>query len=376
MPCASSKPRALVKSRTWKGRNRSLPVRFPFMITSLRHIVGWILISCDSRKDLILENLALRQQLLALHSTRPRRRLSAMQKMFWVVLRSLWSRWQKPLILVTPRTVVEWHRAGFRLYWKWLSRARRIGGRRPVGKEARDLIFRMAAENPTWGAPRIHGELLKLGFNVSEPTVSRWLQRVPRGPDVARNWLTFLRNHREALAAMDFFTVPTLTFGLLYCFFVIGHDRRKILRFNVTRNPHALWIVQQMREAWPYAPAHRFLLFDRDSKFGNDVVSAAKDMGSEPVRTAFRSPWQNGVAERWVGSCRRDLLDHVIVLNERHLKRLMGEYVRYYEEDRTHLGLAKDTPVGRPVEIQPGVKRTIQSSARIGGLHHRYNLAA
>jgi hypothetical protein len=175
---------------------------------------------------------------------------------------------------------------------------------------------------------------------------------------------------------MDFFTVPTLTFGLLYCFFVIGHDRRKILRFNVTRNPHALWIVQQMREAWPYAPAHRFLLFDRDSKFGNDVVSAAKDMGSEPVRTAFRSAWQNGVAERWVGSCRRDLLDHVIVLNERHLKRLMGEYVRYYEEDQTYLGLAKDTPVGRPVEIQPGVKRTIQSSARIGGLHHRYNLAA
>jgi putative transposase len=175
---------------------------------------------------------------------------------------------------------------------------------------------------------------------------------------------------------MDFFTVPTLTFGVLYCFLVIGHDRRKILRFNVTRNPTALWVVQQMREAWPYAHAHRFLLFDRDSKFGNDVVSAAKDMGSQPVRTAFRSPWQNGIAERWVGSCRRDLLDHVVVLNERHLKRLMGEYVRYYQEDRTHLGLAKDTPVGRPVEIQSGVARTIQSSPRIGGLHHRYNLAA
>jgi len=148
------------------------------------------------------------------------------------------------------------------------------------------------------------------------------------------------------------------------------------LCFNVTRNPTALWVVQQMREAWPYAHAHRFLLFDRDSKFGNDVVSAAKDMGSEPVRTAFRSPWQNGIAERWVGSCRRDLLDHVVVLNERHLKRLMREYVRYYQEDRTHLGLVKDTPVGRPVEIQSGVERTIQSSPRIGGLHHRYNLAA
>jgi transposase InsO family protein len=138
---------------------------------------------------------------------------------------------------------------------------------------------------------------------------------------------------------MDFFTVPTLTFGVLYCFFVIGHDRRKILRFNVTRSPNALWIVQQLREAWPYVPAHKFLLFDRDSKFGTDVISAVRELGSQPTRTAFRSPWQNGVAERWVGSCRRDLLDHVIVLNEQHLKRLMAEYVRYYHEDRTHLGL-------------------------------------
>jgi transposase InsO family protein len=194
-------------------------------------------------------------------------------------------------------------------------------------------------------------------------------------PDPAHRWLAFLRNHRDAIAAMDFFTVPTLTFGVLYCFFVIGHDRRKILRCNVTRNPNALWIVQQMREAWPYAAAHRFLLFDHDSKFGNDVVSCAKDMGSEPVRTAFRSPWQNGVAERWVGSCRRDLLDHVIVLNERHLKRLMSEYVRYYHEDRTHLGLAKDAPTGRPVAIRSAGNR-IQSFSRLGGLHHRYVVAA
>jgi len=186
----------------------------------------------------------------------------------------------------------------------------------------------MVAENPTWGAPRIHGELLKLGFDLSETAVSRWVRRAPKVPDPAKRWLTFLQNHREAIAAMDFFTVPTLTFGILYCFFVIGHDRRKILCFNVTRNPNALWIAQQMREAWPYAPAHRFLLFDRDSKFGSDVVSVVKDKGSQPTRTAFRSPWQNGVAERWVGSCRRDLLDHVIVLSERHLKRLMADYVR------------------------------------------------
>src|ERR1700739_1728183 len=346
------------------------------MFLSLRHFIGWVIIAFGSRQDLILENLALRQQLLALHAKRPCRRLSARQKLFWVVLRELWQGWKKPLILVTPRTVVAWHRAGFRLYWKWLSRVRRLGGRTPVDKQIRVLIFRMAAENPTWGAPRIHGELLKLGFKVSEPTVSRWLQRTPRNPDVCKRWLTFLRNHREAIAAMDFFTVPTLTFGVLYCFFVIGHGRRKILRCNVTRNPSALWIVQQMREAWPYAKAQRFLLLERDAKFGNDVITAVKTLGSEPVRTAFRSPWQNGVAERWVGSCRRDLLDHVIVLNERHLKRLMTAYVRYYHEDRTHLGRAKDTPTSRPTAICPAIGTKINSCARLGGLHHRYAVAA
>ena len=232
------------------------------------------------------------------------------------------------------------------------------------------------AENPTWGAPRIHGELLKLGFDLSERSVSRWIRRAPRGPDLAKRWLTFLRNHREAIAAMDFFTVHTLRFGVLYCFFVIGHDRRKILHFNVTRNPNAFWIVQQLREAWAYKQPHRFLLFDRDSKFGADVVSAVKDIGSQPTRTGFRSPWQNGVAERWIGSCRRDLLDHVIVLNERHLKRLISEYVLYYHEDRIHLGLAKDTPAGRPIAIRSGAERKIRALPRLGGLHHRYAVAA
>jgi putative transposase len=338
------------------------------IVTLLRHLLGWAVSAFSSRENLILENLALRQQVLALHAKRPRRRLTALHKLFWVVLRSLWSEWERSLILVTPRTVVGWHRAGFQLYWTWVSRARRVGGRKRVSKEVRTLIFRMAAENPTWGAPRIHGELLKLGFNLSETTVSRWLRRIPKTPDPGERWLTFLQNHREAIAAMDFFTVPTLTFGVLYCFFVIGHDRRKILRFNVTRNPNALWIVQQMREAWPYVLAHRFLLFDRDSKFGTEVIAAARDLGSQPTRTAFRSPWQNGVAERWVGSCRRDLLDHVIVLNEQHLKRLMSEYVRYYHEDRTHLGLAKDTPTGRRTAICHAVGSKIHSYPRLGGL--------
>jgi putative transposase len=206
------------------------------MIVLLRYLLGWVVSAFRSRKGLVLENLALRQQLLALHAKRPRRRLTALHKLFWVALRTFWSGWTKPLVLVTPRTVVSWHRAGFRLYWAWVSRARQVG-RKQVSKEVRALIFRMIAENPTWGAPRIHGELVKLGFDLSERSVSRWVRRFPRDPDPSKRWLTFLRNHREAIAAMDFFTVPTLTFGVLYCFFVIGHDRRKILHFNVTRNP-------------------------------------------------------------------------------------------------------------------------------------------
>jgi transposase InsO family protein len=234
----------------------------------------------------------------------------------------------------------------------------------------------MVAENPTWGAPRIHGELLKLGFEISERTVSRWVKRATRNPDPARRCLAYLRNHRDAIVAMDFFTVPTLAFGVLYCFFVIGHDRRKILHCNVTPQPSALWIVLQLREAWGYEQPQRSLIFDRDAKFSADVVGTVQQNGTEPVRTAFRSPWQNGVAERWVGSVRRDLLDHVIVLNQRHLRRLLKEYVRYYHEDRTHLGLGKDTPDGRVAASAPPSESKIILLPRLGGLHHRYAVAA
>jgi putative transposase len=248
-------------------------------------------------------------------------------------------------------------------------------GRKRTNKELRQLIFQMVSENHTWGAPRIHGELQMLGFEVSERTVSRWIQCAPRNPEPAKRWLTFLHNHREVIAAMDFFTVPTFTFGVLYCFFIIAHDRRRILHFNVTRNPTSAWVVQQLREAFPYQSARRFLIFDHEEKFGLDAIAAVRLMGSQPVRTSFRSPWQNGVAERWVGSCRRDLLDHVIVRDERYLKRLLSEYVRYYHEDRTHLGLNKETPAGR-VATSTDCEDRVRSTPRLGGLHHRYDLVA
>jgi transposase InsO family protein len=175
---------------------------------------------------------------------------------------------------------------------------------------------------------------------------------------------------------MDFFTVPTLTFGVLYCFFVIGHDRRRILRFGITRHPSSEWVSQQLRENFPYDATPKYLIFDRAANFGEEVVSTIKSFGIEPRKTSFRSPWQNGVAERFVGSCRRDLLDHVIVLNERHLKRLMTEYVRYYHDDRTHLGLAKQTPADRTAAKDTAVESKVVCMPRLGGLHHRYDLAA
>ena len=325
------------------------------------------------RRDLLLENLALRQQVTVLKRKHPKPKLRVLDRLFWVVARRFWSEWKQSLIVVTPETVVRWHRAGFRLYWNFISKVRKQVARKRVSKEARELIFRMVAENPTWGAPRIHGELLMLGFDVSERSVSRWMKRAPRDPEPARQWLSFLRNHREAIAAMDFFTVPTVTFSLLYCFFVISHDRRRILHFNVTRHPTSRWIVQQLREAFPYQTAPQFLIFDHDAKYGLEVPTAVRSMSITCLQTSFQSPWQNGVAERWVGSCRRDLLDHIIALNESHLRRLLSQYVSYYHEDRTHLGLGKQTPGRR---IRCTTTDLVISHPRLSGLHHRYDRAA
>lgn len=270
-----------------------------------------------------------------------------------------------------PETVIGWHRAGFRLYWRWRSRPR--GGRPKITEEIRALIRRLAAENPDWGSPKIHGELQKLGFVVAERTVARYLRHVQRRGDPRKQWLAFLQNHREVIVAFDFFAVQTVTFQLLYCFFVIEHARRKILHFNVTRHPTAEWVLQQLREAFPEAAPYRYVIFDRDSKFDAGVIRFLKATGLKPKRTSVQSPWQNGIAERWVGSCRREILDHVIALNEQHLRRVIRDYVNYYHDDRIHDSLEKDTPNHRPVEHEPSEKAIVISMPRVGGLHHRYS---
>lgn len=323
-----------------------------------------------SRSDTALEVLALRQQVAVLKRKRPRPTLNPLDRLFWTTLRGFWSRWSDVLVIVKPDTVIGWHRAGFQLYWRWRSRPR--GGRPKITDEIRGLIRRLAEENQGWGAPKIHGELQKLGFVVCERSVARYLRRIRHRGDPGQRWLAFLQNHREVIVAFDFFTVPTLTFQLLYGFFVIEHGRRKILHFNVTRHPTAEWVVQQLRETFPDAGLYRYVILDRDSKFDANVMVFLKATGLKLKRTSVQAPWQNGIAERWVGSCRRETLDHVIALNEQHLRRLIRDYVDYHHEDRVHDSLEKDTPNKRPVEQKPSANATVISCPRLGGLHHRY----
>jgi putative transposase len=324
-----------------------------------------------SRRDLLPKNLALRQQLATFVAKR-RPRIRPADRVFWVLLSRAWTSWTSTLAIVEPGTVIRWHRAGFRAYWAWLAHRGRTGGRPPLPREILDLIRRMAAET-TWGAPRIHGELLRLGFAVSERTVSRFLRRIPRPTRPGRQtWSTFLRNHRAGLAAMDLFTVPTATFRLLIVLVVIRHGRREVVRCAVTGHPTAAWIAQQLREAFPFESAPRYLLHDRDAAFSGEVRATLRSMGVEPVRTSFRSPWQNGVVERFISTVRHELLDHVIVLGESHLRGLLEEFSGYYHEDRTHLGIGKDTPHGRPVDTRSARSATVVSLPRVGGLHRRY----
>lgn len=324
------------------------------------------------RRDLALEVLALRQQNAVLLRRSQRVRLKRWDRLFWIALSRLWAGWKSSCLVVKPATVVAWHRASFRVFWRWRSRHQRKPGRPTVATEVHTLIRRMAQENPNWGAPRIHGELLKLGFRISERTVQNRMPKRPTSPLQRQNWKQFLSNHREWIAAMDFMVVPTATFGLLYVLVIVDHGRRMVRHFQVTAHPTAEWLKAQLREAFPFDEVPRYLIYDRDTTFGA-AKGFVKSLGIEPKVTAFRSPWQNGVCERLIGTLRRDLLDHVIVLNEAHLRRLIREYLAYYHADRTHLGLGKDSPFGRQPRARPSPNATIRCEPKSGGLHHRYD---
>ena len=323
-----------------------------------------------SRAALHLEVLALRHQLRVMERSQPRRlRLVKADRWLWAWQSHVWSGWRISLVIVKPETVVAWHRQGFRLFWTWKSRPRT--GRPPVPRNAGALIRKIAHENPLWGAPRIHGELLKLGVQVSQGTVAKYMAR-PNTPP-SQSWRTFLSNHVHQIAAADFFVVPTATYRLLFVLVILPHERRRIVHIAVTAHPTAAWTAQQLREAFPWNQTPRYLIHDRDRAF-QAIVDTAKAMGIEDVRTALRSPWQNAYVERFIGSVRRECLDHVIVLNAAGLRALLKSYVAYYTHSRTHLSLGKDSPQSRPVH--PLDEGPIVAMSQVGGLHHRYERRA
>ena len=336
----------------------------------VRIILAFLRAVIFGRTGLAAENVALRHQLGVLQRSVKRPQLRKRDRIFWVWLSRLWPGWRSALVLVEPATVIKWHRQGFKLYWR--RKSRRKPGRPKVDRKVRELIRRISRENPTWGAPRILSELLLLGHAVAESTVAKYMVRQPKPP--SQTWRMFLENHAGQIAAIDFFTVPTITFRVLYVFLVLRHDRRRVVHFNVTTNPTAQWTAQQIVEAFPFEEAPRFLLRDRDRIYGQNFRDRVEHMGIEEVRIAFRSPWQSPYVERLIGSIRRECLDHVIVFNEEHLRRLLTEYLGYYHEARAHLSLERNSPVPRPV--CPPEQGEVVAEAYLGGLHHCYTRAA
>src|SRR5260221_1520427 len=317
------------------------------------------------RRQLEVENLFLRHQLnIALRGAPHRPRLRGGDRALLVWMTWLWPSLLNLSRVVQPDTILRWHRCGFRAYWRWKSRGR--PGRPRVSRELRELIQRMSKENPLWGAPRIHGELLKLGFEIAESTVSKYMIR-RRGPP-SQPWRTFLRNHAEAIAANDLCRVPTLTFDCLFAFLVLGHGRRQLLWFAVTRHPTADWLAQQIVEAFPWGTAPTYLVRDNDGAYGRAFPKRGRTMGFRDRPISPRSPWQNPYAERLIGTLRRECLDHVLIVGEWHLRRMLASYSSCYNESRTHLALEKDAPLRRAIQRCGAIIAT----PILSGLHHRY----
>jgi transposase InsO family protein len=318
-----------------------------------------------SKCQLEAENVALRHQVMLLRrQARGRVHLTNLDRLFLVQLYRWFPSILRVLAIVQPETVIRWHRAGFRCYWRWKSRPR--GGRPQISGELRALIRQMSIENALWGAPRIHGELLKLGFEVAQSSVAKYM--VKRVGPPSQRWGAFLRNHAPEIAAMDLFVVPTVGFNLLYTFVIVRLDRRELVWLGVTGNPTAEWIARQITEAFPWNEAPRYLIRDEDGIYGDRVRRRIEAMGIRDRPIARGSPWQNGYAERLIGSIRRECLDHVVILGAAHLQRILRAYAHYYNNLRTHRSLDKDAPTRRSVQ---SVGR-ITSQAVVGGLHHQY----
>jgi transposase InsO family protein len=318
-----------------------------------------------SRRRLEAENLFLRHQLnIALRRAPPRRRLRGSDRALLVWITRTWPNLLDLSQVVKPETILRWHRVGFKAFWRWKS-AKRVG-RPKIDRGLCDLIRRMSEDNRLWGASRIHGELLMLGFEVAQSTVSKYMARSPKPP--SQSWRTFLRNHAEAIAAIDMCVVPTLTFDLLFAFMVLGHGRRQLLWFEVTRHPTAEWLARQITEAFPWTSAPTYLVRDNDRAYGHIFAARLRAMGIRDRPITPRSPWQNGIAERLIGTLRHECLDHIVVFGEAHLRKILSAYAAYYNQARTHLALQKDAPIQRAVQRFG----RISGMPVLAGLHHQY----
>ncbi len=326
----------------------------------------WILgLRLKSRERIEAENLALRYQLNVVRRSAGKRvRLCSSDRLLFIWLYRLWPDLLDSVIIVQPETVVCWHRRGFKAFWRWRSRGR--PGRPRIPREVRDLIREISLANPLWGAPRIHGELLKLGIEVAQTTVAKYMARGRHPP--SQSWKTFLRNHAEGIASIDFFVVPTATCKLLFGLLIIRHERRRLIHVGITANPTADWIARQVSEAFPWDTAPKYLIRDRDGSDGKLFRRRVRAMGIRDRPTAPRSPWQNAYVERLIGSVRRECLDHLIIFGEAHPRRVLRAYADYYNRTRTHLSLDKDAPLSRPITQQG----RIRSIPQLGGLHHSY----
>ena len=335
------------------------------MIGLLSFVLAVLASPFKSKLRLEAENAVLRHQLIVLRRRlQGRIQLTNHERWFLIQLYRWFPSILQVLTIIRPETLMRWHQAGFRCYWRWKSHPR--GGRPPIDTELRALIRRVSVENPLWGAPRIHGELLKLGFEIAQSSVAKYM--VKRLGPPSQGWRAFLRNHAPDIAAMDLFVVPTIGFDLLYALVIVRLDRRDLVWINVTASPTAEWVARQITEAFPWDEAPKYLIRDRDRIYGTIVTRRLRAMGIRDRPTAPASPWQNGFAERLIGSIRRECLDHVVVFGETHLRRILRPYARYYNDIRTHRSLDKDAPLTRPVQPTGSIK----SSPILGGLHHHY----
>ncbi len=330
----------------------------------------------NSRVSLVAENLCLRQQLLVLQRRHPRPRPRDADRRFWILASRWFWTWRGTLLIVKPETVMGWHRKGWRAYWRWRSRAPANSGRRPIRIELRWLIRRMASENILWGQRRIQAELARLGFKVSARTVAKYMCiRHDRGP--SPSWQSFLERHAAEIWACDFFCIQTLWFKTLHAFFVVSHASREVLHVQVTRHPTAAWVAQQIVECcgWDRAPP-RFLIRDRDSRYGALFDRRLRKLGITQIRIPFRVPQANSIAERGVRSVRQECLDHTLIFGERHLRRVLAEYVTYFNQWRPHQSIGQRAPRAAVRRVPSHQGSKVVALPVLRGLHHVYHLAA